>query len=78
MNSRTGALCSIPSGAGHLKQEDWHVPFSSQNIGPVWGTGGKDEEKRHIPSLIMKLDPVYTGFEARMHFCLSYSPLPCV
>lgn len=51
LNSRAGMLFSIPSGTGHLKQGDWHISSSS---GPVCGTGGKDQGKRHIPSLRIK------------------------
>ena len=66
LNSR--AVCSIPSGTGHLKQGDWPIPFSSQNMGPGWGTGGKGQEKRHIPSLnIMLGSSLYLALGARKH-----------
>lgn len=68
LNSSAGALCSIPSGTSPLKRGDGHIPFSSQNVGPGWGTGGKDQEKRHSSSLNIKLgSSLYLALGAEKH-----------
>ena len=73
LSSRAGALCSTPSGSGRPKQGDWHIPCSSQTLGPSWGAGGKGQEERHIPSLDVKLGSrLYLALWARKHCWLPH------